>query len=78
VALPHLTAVRTFVTSIEAEIAKSALEAAGIQSVIERDDCGGVRPSMWLGGVALLVLNEDVTVAREVLFAPTFVDATRL
>jgi glutathione peroxidase len=66
----NLIAVRTFVNRVEAEIARSALEAAGIHAVIERDDCGGTRPSLWLAGVGLLVRPEDVETAAAVLSTP--------
>ncbi len=66
----HLVVVRTFLNNIEAEIAHSVLEAADIRAVIRRDDCGGVRPSLWLSGVALLVPPEDLARATEVLDSP--------
>ena len=62
-----LRIIRTFVNNFDAEIARSALEAAGIESMIRADDCGGVRPHLWMGGVELLVREEDVTRAEEVL-----------
>ena len=65
--LDHLVAVRTFVNKIEAEVALSALEAAGIRAVIQRDDCGGIRPSLWVGGIRLVVRREDIDLATEIL-----------
>ena len=62
--------VRTYLNSMEAEMAHSALEAAGIESVIRSDDCGGLRPSLWMGGIGLLVPAEDVARAQEVLDTP--------
>jgi hypothetical protein len=59
--------VRTFVNNFEAEIAKTALEAADIQSIIRADDCGGVRPHLWMGGIELLVRRGDFQRADEVL-----------
>ena len=56
--LDHLVAVRTFVNKIEAEVALSALEAAGIRAFIQRDDCGGIR---------LVVRREDIDLATEIL-----------
>lgn len=70
--LSHLVAVRTFLNRIEAELALTALEAAGIEAVLQRDDCGGVRPSLWLSGVELLVRPDDFTRAAEVLDLPAF------
>jgi hypothetical protein len=68
--LSHLVTVRTFLNRIEAELALSALEAAGIDVVLSRDDCGGVRPSLWLSGVDLLVRPEDFRRATDVLDLP--------
>lgn len=63
--------VRTFSNEIEAEMAMSALEAAGIESAMKRDDCGGVQPAMGLtGGVQVIVDDEDLEVATEVLEEP--------
>jgi hypothetical protein len=57
--------VRTFATHIEADLASSALAAAGVDASIRADDCGGVYP--FKGGIELLVASEDATVAIEVL-----------
>jgi hypothetical protein len=74
----NLVSVRTFLNNIEAELALSALEAAGIHALLRRDDCGGVRPSLWLSGIALLVRAEDAADAAAVLDTPVGVatDAT--
>jgi hypothetical protein len=68
--LSHLVSVRTFLNRIEAELAMSALEAAGIEATLSRDDCGGVRPSLWLSGVELLVRPEDFRRATDILDLP--------
>lgn len=65
-----LVTVRTYVNHFEAEIDKTALGAAGIPSMIRSDDCGGLRPHLWLGGVALLVRAENVEEARQILETP--------
>lgn len=57
--------VRTFTTHIEADLASTALAAAGIDASIRADDCGGVYP--FKGGVELLVASEDAVIAAEVL-----------
>jgi len=63
--------IRTFNNEIEAEMAMSALEAAGIESVMLRDDCGGVQPAMGLtAGVRVEVSDSDADAAIEVLDAP--------
>jgi hypothetical protein len=74
----NLVSVRTFINNIEAELALSALEAAGIHALLRRDDCGGVRPSLWLSGIDLLVRAEDAADAAAVLDTPVGVatDAT--
>ena len=65
-----LVAVRSYVNHFEADVDKSALDAAGIESMIRSDDCGGLRPHLWLGGVELLVREEDAAQAREILDTP--------
>jgi hypothetical protein len=62
-----LVVLRTFLNIFEAELAKSALEAAGIASFIRADDAGGLRPHLWMAGVELVVRREDVQQANEVL-----------
>ncbi len=63
--------VRTFNNEIEAEIAMSVLEAAGIESAMRRDDCGGVQPAMGLtGGVQVVVDDENLETATELLDQP--------
>ena len=62
-----LVSVGTFLNHIEADLAKSALEAAGIDAMILSDDCGGVRPHLWMGGIRLLVRDEDAQRALEIL-----------
>ena len=66
-----LVVVRTYLTSIDADLAASALEAAGITSIIRADDCGGVRPHLWMGGIQLLVAAADAQDALAVLESPT-------
>lgn len=65
-----LLAIRTFINNVDAELAKGALEAAGIDSMIRADDCGGTRPHLWMGGVELLVRAEDASRAEEILSTP--------
>jgi len=62
-----LVVLRTFLNIFDAELAKSALEAADIPSFIRADDMGGMRPHLWMGGVQLVVRAEDVERANEVL-----------
>lgn len=58
---------RTFLTAVDADMARSALEAAGIVSVVRSDDCGGMRPHLWMGGVELLVPADVAEAANAVL-----------
>lgn len=53
----------------EAEVAKSVLEAAGIDATIQADTAGGMREHLaWSGlGLKILVREEDAEDARAVL-----------
>ena len=64
---PELVVARTFMNRIDADLAKSALDAADIQSTIVDDDAGGTQPELWLRGVTLLVRAEDAERAAEIL-----------
>ena len=65
-----LVIVRTFLNRFEADVAKSALDAAGIESVIRADDAGGMRPAMSMGSaVELVVRAEDASRAAQLLEA---------
>lgn len=66
---PDLVVVRTYVNNFEAEIDRTTLEAAGLPVMVRSDDCGGLRPHLWMGGIQLLVRSEDVTRATELLNA---------
>ena len=66
--MPDLVAVAQFSSHIEADLARSALEAAGIEAMISADDAGGQRPHMAFSqGVLVMVREEDEAAAREVL-----------
>ena len=65
--------IRTVLNHVDADLAKSALEAAGIPSVIRADDCGGVRPHLWMGGVELLVDEPDQAQAEEILGSSMYI-----
>jgi hypothetical protein len=71
-----LVTVGTFLNHVDADLAKSALEAAGIDAMIRSDDCGGVRPHLWMGGIQLLVRDEDAQRAIEILNTEPAADAT--
>ena len=63
----ELVVVGTFLSQIEADMARGALEAADIESMISADDAGGLRPHLWMGGVRLLVRSEDAEQALRIL-----------
>ncbi len=65
----NLVVVETFPSQPHAEMAKSALESAGIPAMITGDSAGGTRPHLaWAtGGFKLLVREEDLEASREAL-----------
>jgi len=63
----ELVVVGTFLNRIDAELAQGALEAANIKAIVSADDAGSLRPSLWLGGVRLLVRAEDAKEAGAIL-----------
>ena len=67
--MPDLVCIKTCNNRIEAEMDKSFLNSEGIQAMISADDGGGLRPDLlWVtGGVRLLVKQEDVERAGELL-----------
>lgn len=64
-----LVVVERFASQVDADLAKSALESAGIDSTIQSDRAGGMRDHLaWSGfGFKVLVREEDAAEAREVL-----------
>lgn len=62
-----MAVVRTFINDAEAEIAASAIEAAGIEVMIHRDAAGGLQPSLDMYGIQLIVPDADAEAANEVL-----------
>lgn len=67
-----LIVAQSYDSRIEADLAKGALENAGIQAMIQADTAGGMREHLaWSGaGFKILVRDEDATEAREVLAPP--------
>ena len=66
--MSQLIKIRIFLYRHEAEMAKELLERQGIKVLLNMDDCGGTRPHLaYSGGAALLVMEEDVQKARELL-----------
>lgn len=68
----ELVVVHTFASQSEAEIAKTALESAGIVVMIQADTIGGMRPHVgWsTGGFQLLVREDDAVEAKKILDGP--------
>jgi len=68
----NLVIVGEFSSEPEAEIAKSALEAAGIDAMIQSDTAGHMRTHIaWSGaGFRILVRDEEAATAREILKTP--------
>jgi hypothetical protein len=62
-----LVAVGTFLNHVDADPARSALEAAGIDAIVQSDDCGGMYPTPWMGRIEVLVRADDAPAAQDVL-----------
>ena len=63
----RLVVIRTFLNPIDADLAQGALEAAGIDAMVSADDAEGNQPGLWMGGVRVLVREEDAAQAGEIL-----------
>jgi hypothetical protein len=68
----ELIVVHSFGSLAEADLAKSALDAAGIDAMVRADSGGGMRPALaWAGaGFQVCVRAEDAQAARDVLDLP--------
>ena len=62
-----LVVVSTFLTVMDAEVAKSALDSADLDSFIQADDAGGMRPHLGMPNVRLVVRAEDADRAADIL-----------
>jgi hypothetical protein len=67
-----LVVVQSYGSRPEADMAKGALEDAGIQAMVQADTAGGMREHLaWSGaGFKILVREEDAAAARDVPTAP--------
>jgi hypothetical protein len=65
--LTRLIPIGTFATRSEAEIVQGLLASAGIASSVSADDAGGAYPFDFSGGAQLLVDEDDVEAASELL-----------
>ena len=61
----NLIVVSRFRSTVDAQIAKGALDGAGIDSMIRSDNAGGMYPA--IDGAELVVRAEDVEKANEVI-----------
>jgi len=60
--------VGTYPSEVEAMIDHGRLQAAGIEAMVTKDDCGGMRPHLaYTLGVKLRVASSDEEKAKEVL-----------
>jgi hypothetical protein len=68
----ELVLVHAFGSRPEADMAVSALDAAGIDAIVQADSGGGMRPHLaWAGvGFQILVREEDLIEARNILDLP--------
>ena len=68
----ELIVVHAFASLPEADLAKSALVAAGIEAMVRADSGGGMRPALaWSGaGYQVVVRAADALAARDVLDLP--------
>lgn len=64
---PDLLVVKTFANRVEADLALTALDAAGILAAVRADDCAGQRPHLSFLRVAIVVRPEDLARAQDVL-----------
>jgi len=67
-----LVVVHAFGDRTQADLAKSALDAAGIDAMVSGDSVGGTRPHVaWANrGYQVLVRAEDLQAARDILDLP--------
>ena len=54
-------------TTAEAELARAHLATEGIEATVAADDIGGMCPGVSLGRIRLLVRNDDLAIAKQVL-----------
>lgn len=76
----RLLVVDRFASQVEADLAKSALESAGIDAMIQADRAGGMRDHLaWSGlGFKVLVREEDAPTAHDLLHPPRRVPEGKL
>jgi hypothetical protein len=67
-----LVVIQSYGSRPEADLAKGALEDAGIQAMVQADTAGGMREHLaWSGaGFKILVREEDAIAANDILSSP--------
>lgn len=67
--MSNLVCVKTFADRLQADMARSLLEANGITASVSADDMGGMRPDLAFtsGGVKLFVLDDNAAKALALL-----------
>ena len=63
-----LVVISTFPSEADAQLAKGLLDGAGIESMIQSDNAGGMYPA--ISGADLVVRAEDVQKANDLLGLP--------
>lgn len=65
----EVVCLKSYLHRHEAELHKGILKTEGIEAFILADDCGGMYPSLSLGGegLRLMVRKEDLTIASKIL-----------
>jgi hypothetical protein len=64
----ELVVVRTYSKVVDAELAKSALDSVGIDSMVRSDNEGSQSPALTISrGAELLVRQDDVEAAEDIL-----------
>jgi hypothetical protein len=71
---PKLVVIETFFNRMDADLARSVLTAASIDSIVSPDDGGGAYAGVRALAVRLLVREEDVERAKNVLAATAELD----
>ena len=58
---------KTYIHRYEADIAKGLLDEKGIENMISDDDIGGLHPGMIVQECNLIINEEDLDKAKEVI-----------
>jgi hypothetical protein len=70
----EFVAVHSFSSQAEADLAKSALEAAGIEAMVHADSVGGQFPTDGGVGYEVVVRSDAAAAARDILEIPAIPD----